>query len=327
MNENPERDTIGRELGKNPKPSLSLVIPVYKNEENIAELTEALITLCERLGSGLEIIFVIDGSPDNSGSLLIEARKRIPCRSKIVFHSRNFGAFGAIRTGLEFGDGDYFAAMAADLQEPPELITAFFDRLSKNELDIVFGQRTGRDDPLLRTFASNFFWWLYRRLVLPDVPKGGVDLFGCSRRVRDEVLQISEPNSSLIAQLFWVGFRRSFVPYARRQRAHGKSAWNTSRRVRYMMDSIFSFSDAPIQFVLFLGLFGCSLSIALGVITFVARLFGFIEQPGYATLVLVGLFFGSAILVAQGIVGSYLWRTFENTKKRPLRIISHVVSD
>jgi fatty acid desaturase len=145
--------------------------------------------------------------------------------------------------------------------------------------------------------------------------------------VRDEVLQISEPNSSLIAQLFWVGFRRSFVPYARRRRAYGKSAWNTSRRMRYMMDSVFSFSDAPIQFVLFLGLFGCFVSITLGVITFVARLFGFIEQPGYATLVLVILFFGSAILVVQGIVGSYLWRTFENTKKRPLRIISHVVSD
>src|SRR5262245_19948719 len=190
MNESPEPDSIGGELRKRPNPSFSLVIPIYKNEENIAELTDALIALCDRLGSGLEIIFVIDGSPDNSGSLLIEARKRIPCRSKIVFHSRNFGAFGAIRTGLEIGDGDYFTAMAADLPEPPELIVTFFDRLTKGESDIVFGQRTGRDDPLFRTFASDFFWWVYRRLVLPDIPKGGVDLFGCSRRVRDEVLQI-----------------------------------------------------------------------------------------------------------------------------------------
>src|SRR5262245_3927777 len=195
----PKPDSLGRGSVKSPKPSLSLVIPVYKNEENIAELTDALIGLCGRLGSGLEIIFVIDGSPDNSGPLLIEARKRIPCWSKIVFHSRNFGAFGAIRTGLEIGDGDYFAAMAADLQEPPELIITFFDRLAKNESDIVFGQRTGRDDPLFRTLASRFFWWVYRRLVLPDIPIGGIDLFGCNRRVRDEILQISEPNSSLIA--------------------------------------------------------------------------------------------------------------------------------
>jgi polyisoprenyl-phosphate glycosyltransferase len=324
---NPQLDTISRDFRQTQKPSLSLIVPVYNNEENIIELTDALISLCDRLGPGLEIIFVIDGSPDNSGPLLIEARKRIPCRSKIVFHSRNFGAYGAIRTGLEIGDGDYFAAMAADLQEPPELIISFFDALTKNRSDVVFGQRTRRDDPLLRTYASNFFWWLYRRLVLPDMPKGGVDLFGCNRHVRDEVLQISEPNSSLIAQLFWVGFRRSFVPYARRRRVHGKSAWNISRRIRYMMDSILSFTDAPIQLMLFLGVFGCSLSIALGVITTVARLFGLIEQPGYTTLVLVVLFFGSAILVMQGILGSYLWRTFENTKKRPLRIISHVISD
>jgi glycosyltransferase involved in cell wall biosynthesis len=102
-------------------PLYTLVIPVYRNAENIADLNTALIDLCGRLGPGLEIIFVIDGSPDNSATLLVEARKRLPCRSKIVFHSRNFGSFGAIRTGLELGSGEYFAAMAADLQEPPEL--------------------------------------------------------------------------------------------------------------------------------------------------------------------------------------------------------------
>lgn len=308
-------------------PLYTLVIPVYRNAENIADLNTALIDLCGRLGPGLEIIFVIDGSPDNSATLLVEARKRLPCRSKIVFHSRNFGSFGAIRTGLELGSGEYFAAMAADLQEPPELILTFFDRLARNEADVVFGQRTGRDDPLFRRLASDLFWWTYRRLVLPDIPKGGVDLFGCTRRVRDEILQISEPNGSLIAQLFWVGFRRSFVPYARRRRMQGKSAWNTSRRIRYMMDSIFSFSDAPIMFVLFLGILGCAVSVILGVFVLISRLLGFIEEPGYATILLAILFFGSAILVAQGIIGSYLWRAFENTKKRPLRIISHIISD
>jgi hypothetical protein len=107
----------------------------------------------------------------------------------------------------------------------------------------------------------------------------------------------------------------------------GKSAWNTSRRIRYMMDSIFSFSDAPIMFVLFLGILGCAVSVILGVFVLISRLLGFIEEPGYATILLAILFFGSAILVAQGIIGSYLWRAFENTKKRPLRIISHIISD
>ena len=270
---------------------------------------------------------MIDGSPDDSAERLIDARKRLPCRSKIVFHSRNFGSFTAIRTGLELSGGDHFAAMAADLQEPPDLIISFFERLEKDEADIIFGQRVGRRDPPLRALVSNPFWWTYRRLVLPDIPRGGVDLFACNRRVRDEILQIAEPNSSLIAQLFWLGFRRSFVPYVRRRRAHGRSGWSFSRRLRYMMDSICSFSDAPIQFVLGLGLFGCAMSIVLGVTTFFARLAGLIPEPGYASLFLVILFFGSAILVAQGIVGSYVWRAFENTKRRPLRIIARVISD
>ena len=327
MKDVPESLGGRRSRGAGDGPRRSLVIPVYRNAETIAPLIDALIELSRTLGPHLEIVFVIDGSPDDSAERLIEGRKHLPCPSKIAFHSRNFGSFMAIRTGLELSGGDHLAAMAADLQEPPELIVSFFDRLEKDEADIIFGQRIGRDDPPLRAFVSNLFWWAYRQLVLPDIPRGGVDLFACNRRVRDEILQIAEPNSSLIAQLFWVGFRRSFVPYVRRRHEHGKSGWSYSRRLRYMMDSVCSFSDAPIQFVLGLGLFGCAVSVVLGITTFFARVAGLIHEPGYASLFLVILFFGSAILVAQGIVGSYVWRAFENTKKRPLRIISRVISD
>jgi hypothetical protein len=191
----------------------------------------------------------------------------------------------------------------------------------------VFGQRVGRRDALLYRTASNLFWWIYRKLVMADIPKGGVDLFACNRRVRDEVLLIAEPNSSLIAQLFWVGFRRAFLPYTRRERRHGKSAWSAARRFRYMMDSIFSFTDIPILLVLWVGIAGCVLSVVLGLVTLVARLAGAINEPGYASIFIMVLFLGSAILAAQGVIGSYLWRTFENTKKRPLRIITRVISD
>jgi glycosyltransferase involved in cell wall biosynthesis len=306
---------------------VSLVIPVYRNSENVPDLITALTDLCNQIDQPIEIIFVIDGAADNSGELLFAARGALPCRSKLVFHSRNFGSFTAIRTGLEFSNGTYFAAMAADLQEPPELILTFFKSLADDEADIVFGQRVGRDDPFFYGLVSSLFWRLYRRLVLPEMPKGGVDIFACNRRVRDEILAIAEPNSSLIAQLFWVGFRRQFVPYVRRQRVRGRSAWNFSRRMRYMMDSIFSFSDAPILLVLYLGVIGCSISVILGVFALFAEIFGLITVPGYTSLFLATLFFGSAILAAQGILGSYLWRAFENTKKRPLRIVSRVVED
>ena len=301
--------------------AFSLVIPVYRNEENIEALVSALTRLNTQLGS-IEIVFVIDGSPDASGELLVAAQDSFPFASKIIFHSRNFGSFTAIRTGMEHATGDYIAVMAADLQEPPELISEFLRVLGADEADIVFGERTGRHDTFLRNVLSNSFWWLYRKLVIPDVPKGGVDIFACNRMAADAVLQIAEPNSSLIAQLFWVGFRRKFVPYERRQRLHGKSGWNFSRRMRYMMDSIFSFSDLPILFVLWFGTIGCFLSLGFGLMVAVARLFGLISVPGYAALAVLLTFSISAILAVQGIIGSYLWRTFENTKRRPLRIIS-----
>src|SRR5208337_3415737 len=307
-------------------PTFSLIVPIFRSAENIADLILAISALVPKIPGKCEVVFVDDGSPDTSGQLLLEAQSHIPCSTKIVFHSRNFGAFTAIRTGLEFASGQYFAAMAADLQEPSELLISFFEILSRNDADVVFGERQGRNEPVARKITSNVFWWLYRKIVMPEIPKGGVDIFACNRDVRDTVLSIEEPNSSLIAQLFWVGYRRSFVPYVRRERLRGQSAWNFARRLRYMMDSIFSFTDAPIVAVFWAGAFGVACSAILGFITFFARIFGYIDEPGYAGIILVNVFFGSTSLLIQGIIGSYLWRTFENTKRRPLRIVARVIS-
>jgi glycosyltransferase involved in cell wall biosynthesis len=306
--------------------NLSLIIPVYRNEGNIPSLVVALEQINHALNKRLEVIFVIDGSPDRSGERLLELRPQFTFASQVAFHSRNFGSFTAIRTGLELATGEHFAVMAADLQEPPELILRFFEALEANRADVVFGQRTGRHDAFLRDAVSNMFWWLYRRLVIQDVPKGGVDIFACNHQAREVLLSIREPNSSLIAQLFWIGFRREFIPYQRQKREVGESAWKFSSRMRYMMDSIFSFSDLPILLVLWVGVLGCLGSFGFGIVVAVARVLGAIEEPGYTTLVLLIIFFGSLTLMVQGVVGSYLWRTFENTKQRPLRIISRVVS-
>lgn len=304
----------------------SLVIPVYRNAPNIPDLIVALEELYATLKGDLEVVFVIDGSPDHSGELLLAARDTFSFSATIAFHSRNFGSFTAIRTGMELARGKAIAVMAADLQEPPSLILEFFDKLERDEADVVFGQRTGRHDSFLRDTLSNFFWYSYRKLVIKDVPKGGVDIFACNRIVAQCVLEIQEPNSSLIAQLFWVGFRRTFVPYERRQRMHGVSGWSFARRMRYMMDSIFSFSDLPILFVLWCGVFGCLASMGFGLLVALARVTGLITNPGYAGLVVLITFSTSAILAVQGIIGSYLWRTFENTKRRPLRIVARIVS-
>ncbi|PZO79281.1 MAG: glycosyltransferase [Mesorhizobium amorphae] len=306
-------------------PRRSLVVPIYRNEENLEDLLVALKALDAAVG-GMEVVFVIDGSPDRSGELLVAAQPTMGFASTIAFHSRNFGSFTAIRTGMSLAKGEFIAVMAADLQEPPELVETFFRKLEAGEADVVFGQRTERHDAFFRDAMSNTFWWLYRKLVVKDLPKGGVDIFACNRMVADAVLEITEPNTSLVAQLFWVGFRRAFVPYQRRPRLKGKSAWNFTRRMRYMMDSIFSFSDLPILVVLWFGIMGCVLSLITGIAIIAARLSGYITEPGYATLAVLITFSASAILAVQGIIGCYLWRAFENTKRRPLRILSRVVT-
>ncbi|MBB3223852.1 glycosyltransferase family 2 protein [Pseudoduganella umbonata] len=305
---------------------LSLIVPVYGNEGSLPELLAAVTRLNDSVGGDFETVFVVDASPDNCYVLL---RKQLPqqrFRSQLVLLSRNFGSFAAIRMGLQFAKGNRFAVMAADLQEPPELVLRMNDILQRDEADVVVGVREGRSDPLASRLMSGAFWWLYRKYVMPDVPPGGVDMFGCNRDFRDTLLTLEERHSSLIGQLFWVGYRRSVVPYTRLERQHGKSGWTFRKKWKYLMDSAFSFTDLPIKLLIRVGAAGTALVTALAVVVVVARLNGLIAVPGYAMTILTMALLGSINLFGLGIVGVYAWRTYENTKQRPNAIYrqSHV---
>lgn len=300
----------------------SLVIPVYRNEANIPALADAVSEMAARWNNDLEVVFVIDGSPDNSGAALETTAKQFQFPWVIVYHSRNFGAFQAVRTGLQRAHGKYVAVMAADLQEPPELVVSMFQMLSSNGADVVFGKRTKRSDGAISSLLSNTYWGLYRRFVVKDIPSGGIDVFACNRSVLDSLLAIEEPNGSLISQLFWVGYRRCFIEYERQPRVAGKSAWSFRKRFQYMLDSIFSYTDLPILVVLWSGAIGSIVSVVLGLATIIGRISGTIEESGYATLLVIILFFGSAILLVQGVLGCYIWRIAENSKRRPMSIVS-----
>jgi len=238
-------------------------------------------------------------------------------RSQILSLTRNFGSFAAVRAGLETGAGDIFAVMAADLQEPPELILSFREVLESGDYDVAVGCRDSRSDPLRDRIFSTSFWALYRMLVQREVPSGGVDVFGCTRRFRDEILRLSEGNSTLVGLIFWLGFRRAEIRYTRRPRRYGRSTWSFRRKFRYLLDSCFAFSDLPIRLLSLVGLSGIALSLIFGAIVVVGRTTGQIEVPGYAATVLTVMFFGGLNAFGIGILGEYLWRTFENTKGRP----------
>lgn len=300
----------------------SLVVPIYRNAESIEGLVAAVHQISAKIDGELEAVFVIDGSPDDSRERLIAALQQGGVSAHVIEHSRNFGAFAAVRTGMRFARGRYIAIMAADLQEPPSLVIEFFRRLATNDVDVVAGERAHRNDR--GDTASKLYWRLYRRFVLADIPAEGVDVFACTAAVRDVICSMESVNTSLVAQLFWVGFRREMVPYERRPNP-GASGWTFRRKLRYLSDSVFAFTDLPVRILWLVGIVGLALALLVGTLVLIGRAAGAIAVPGYAPTIIVISLFASLNLIGLGIIGSYVWRTYETAKGRPGAIIQNAI--
>jgi glycosyltransferase involved in cell wall biosynthesis len=303
----------------------SVIVPVYRTAEFVPDLMTEFARVSrivrDRFDMPIEFIFVVDASPDNSYDLLQRVLPEAPFRSQLILHARNFGSFSAIRTGLQAAKGDYFGIIAADLQEPPDILVSFLESLVTDQYDLTIGAREGRDDPALSRLSANLFWGFYRRWIIRDIPEGGVDVFGGNRRIRDELLKLEESHSSLVGLVFWLGFRRQQILYRRRKRFYGKSGWTLSKKITYLLDSVFAFTDLPIRIMTTIGLAGTAFALAIGILVTLLRLVGGIEVPGYAATIVVISFFGALNTFGLGLVGAYAWRAYENTKRRPLAIV------
>jgi glycosyltransferase involved in cell wall biosynthesis len=300
----------------------SVVVPVYRNRESLPALVDRLVALNERPRGRLEGVFVVDGSPDDSIDVLRSALAGRDLDAQVLTHSRNFGSFAAIRSGLAVARGEYIGVMAADLQEPAEVVAAFFDALEADECDIALGERIGRDDPSLASAASVAYWRLYRRFINHDIPNGGVDVFGVTRRIADLIVSFPETHTSLIGLLYWMGYRRKHVAYRRQARHSGRSAWTVGRKLRYLFDSIYSFTDLPIILLQLIGFLGFVASLLVGVVVLAAWMLGRVQQPGYTPVMILIAGATSALLLGLGVVGSYVWRGYENSKRRPQGLVA-----
>lgn len=300
----------------------SLIIPVYLNEGSIPFLLETLEDLNRNMAGDLEAVMVVDGSPDRSLELLAASLPKASFQSQLLLLSRNFGSYSAITAGLQIARGTLFATMAADLQEPPELIGEIRRKLETGEYDVVVGTRSGRDDPFVSRMLANIFWKMYKLLVQREIPPGGVDLFGCNGEFRNHLLSLTERNTMMVGLIFWLGFRRGEVSYRRRPRRHGKSAWSFGRKLSYLLDSIFAFSDLPVRLLSLIGILGITLAVILASITLFVKWTGRVPVPGYSATVLLIMFFGGLNSLGLGLIGEYVWRTFENTKGRPGYVVA-----
>lgn len=306
--------------------TFSIVVPIYFNALNIPHLIPRLQKLQEALpGYRLEFIFVDDGSGDNSFQLLAEAHKQ-DNRMKIIKLSRNFGSMAAIQAGLSYATGDCAGVIAADLQDPPELFAEMIREWERGK-KVVLALREGRKDAALQSVFSGTYYYLLRRFAIADYPRGGFDMVLIDRQIVEELRSITEKNTNIMSLIFWLGYDRGSVSYVRQQREAGTSRWTVAKKVKLFIDTFINFSYAPIRFISGIGLVTAVMSFAYGLLVILLRCFGIISVPGWTILVVILTFLLGLIMIMLGIIGEYLWRILDESRKRPPYIIDTIIGD
>jgi len=305
---------------------VSIVVPVYNNALSLVDLLKQLQNVARPNNKeNYEFVFVDDGSYDDSLSILIEMSKS-ECRMRIVKLSRNFGSTSALLAGLAHANGNVVAAIAADLQDPPELIEEMLKHWREG-FKVVVAARKSRDDGFLSSLLSNIFYALFRRFAISTMPTGGFDVFLIDRQICDIIKYNTEKNVYLMGLLLWVGFKRKTIYYHRRKRekAYGRSMWSFARKVKYFIDSFVAFSYFPIRSASLLGICLSSLGMVYAAVVLGLRILYSIKVEGWASLMVVLLVVSGTQMLMIGILGEYLWRNLDETRKRASFIVEDII--
>jgi glycosyltransferase involved in cell wall biosynthesis len=305
---------------------VSVVVPVYFNASTLTELVARLEAVSDRLGPHeLELVFVDDGSGDDSFAVLRELAARDD-RIRALRLSRNFGSNAAILAGLTHAHGDAVVVLAADLQDPPELVPELVAAWDDGA-EVVLAARRGRDDPFVSRVLSSAFNRLFRRLVFRDFPRGGFDFLLISRRVASVLVAMGERNSYIFGQVMWVGYERRVIEYDRAARSEGRSRWTLGKKAKYFVDAFTAFSYVPIRAASLLGFVLALAGFGYAALVVVLRLTGVISgAPGFTTLTVLILLAAGIQLIVTGLLGEYLWRVLEETRRRPAFLVESSVN-
>lgn len=299
---------------------ISIIVPVYYNQDNLlplyADLKEKVLT---KLDTEYELIFVDDGSKDKSYEVMKDLAK-LDKNIKLVKLSRNFGEHSALLAGLSQCTGDCAVRKAADLQEPSEVILEMIKKYKEGN-KVVLAVRADREEPITQKAFSNLYAFLMRKLALHNMPKGGFDTFLIDRQVIDVVVKMQESNTSLMSQILWAGFETATVPYVRKKREIGKSRWTLSKKIKLVYDSLLSFSYFPIKLITTAGFLSFLIAIILLIVIVYKRMTGIINVEGYTSIIMIMLMGFGIIMLSIGILGEYLWRTYDAARNRPPYII------
>lgn len=304
---------------------VSIVVPVYWNEGSLPALFDQLLeqaALLDQRGCDLEIVFVDDGSGDGSLAVLHQLKARRPDRVTVVKLARNFGAIHSSKVGIQYVKGDCFLWLAADLQDPPALVSQMVDRWLAGH-KYVLAARTTRNDPATTKLYAALYYRLVRLFVIPTYPATGFDVILMDKSLYPYIRDSSKNiNTSLLS--YWLGYTPAVIEYERPAREHGQSRWTFGKKVTYFIDSILGFSVVPIRAISVIGVLVSVISFGYGAYIFGSAVFGIRDAPGFATLASLIAFLLGLIIVMLGIIGEYIWRIFDEVTRRPEVVVEEV---
>lgn len=307
-----------------PSPELSIVIPVFNEGLNIAPLLARLKPVLEGITPHFEIVFVDDGSRDNTFEAIAAAHESEP-RIHALRFSRNFGKEIALAAGMDHARGKAVVLIDADLQHPPETIRTFVEKWREG-WDMVYGQRVDRSaDGPVRRWLTQKFYDLFRRFGETPLPPGAGDYRLMDRKVVDAMRRLGERARFTKGLYAWVGFKSLGVPFEVADRLHGESKWGYGKLTRFAFDGLSSFSTLPLKLATFIGLLISFAAFAYGLVILARTLWFGNDVPGYPSLFVSIMFFSGIQLVFLGFIGEYIGRIFAEVKRRPLYIISEEV--